>query len=220
MTPKIIFIAAVTHAAIEACRSKLASLMNTYRSIKDVPIQWLDDVVVEVVTQASTHQLPDRRTSRPIVNIYAGTIYQVSRSQRAIVMISEAVFKLYNFSKRASMEVDVLVIDEAGQISLASTALVLRSLSKQGRIIIAGDSEQLAPILSAEYPKLSPSPLFGSVLDCLMAAPSAVTQDPSKIDMDSSIPQILSSQDTIVQLTENFRCVKWRSTCAHCLYQV
>ncbi|PPQ63036.1 hypothetical protein CVT24_005982 [Panaeolus cyanescens] len=187
-TPKIIFIAAVTHAAIEACRSKLVALMDAYRSIEDLPIQWLDDVSVEVVTQASTHRLPDKKSSRPIVNIYAGTIYQ-----------------LYNFSKRCSMEVDAVVIDEAGQISLASTALVLRSLSANGRIIIAGDSEQLAPILSAEYPKLLPAPLFGSVLDCLMSTHSASKQGGVPIDMDSSMPQIPSSQETIVQLTENFR---------------
>jgi hypothetical protein len=108
------------------------------------------------------------------------------------------------------MEVDCVIIDEAGQISLGSISLVLRSLSEKGRIIIAGDSEQLAPILSAQYPILRRNALFGSVLDCLMSSRPSVdsgagegVRSPSPSLGDDLEPS--SSQGTIVQLTENFR---------------
>ena len=72
---KIIFITAVTHAAIEACRSKLLRLMEAYRSIDSLPSQWLDDIGVEVVSRGSDHPAPHSGGS--LVQIYAGTIYQV-----------------------------------------------------------------------------------------------------------------------------------------------
>jgi hypothetical protein len=73
--PKIIFITAVTHAAIEACRSKLLRLMDAYRSIDSLPSHWLDDVRVEVVSRGNDHTAPQNRGS--LVQIYTGTIYQV-----------------------------------------------------------------------------------------------------------------------------------------------
>ena len=66
---------AITHAAIEACRSKLVRLMDAYRSIADMPSEWLTDTVVEVVSNGNDHPAP-RKTGR-IIHIYMGTIYQV-----------------------------------------------------------------------------------------------------------------------------------------------
>lgn len=103
------------------------------------------------------------------------------------------------------------MIDEAGQLSLGSAALVLRSLNPNGRIVIAGDSEQLAPILAGQYPRLK-SRLFGSILDCLMDLSSSLHDEditntsPAGPSSPAGFSEITSSQDTtIVQLTENFR---------------
>ena len=104
------------------------------------------------------------------------------------------------------MEVDCVIVDEAGQISLGSVSLVIRSLSPQGRIIIAGDSEQLAPILSAQYPLLKSHALFGSVLDCLMH--SKPVHDDSAHPTSQGLVEAIeggASQSSIIQLTENFR---------------
>jgi hypothetical protein len=49
--------------------------MDTYRSIDSLPNQWLDDVKVEVVPRGSDHAAPQSTGS--LVQIYAGTIYQV-----------------------------------------------------------------------------------------------------------------------------------------------
>lgn len=120
---------------------------------------------------------------------------------------------MYNLSRRFSFQVDCLIIDEAGQLALSSTALVVRSLSSSGRIIIAGDSEQLAPILTAQYPLLD-TRLFGSILDCLMHLSN---RTPNESDDGTLLPPpsypIDASQGSasqigaIVQLTENFRYV-------------
>lgn len=105
---------------------------------------------------------------------------------------------------------ECVVIDEAGQLSLGLAALVLRSLGPNGRIVVAGDSEQLAPILTAHYPRLK-SRLFGSVLDCLMDhskhsreqrdATVPVTRSASPTEFSETSSQM----STIVQLTENFK---------------
>jgi ATP-dependent exoDNAse (exonuclease V) alpha subunit len=109
--------------------------------------------------------------------------------------------------------VDCVIIDEAGQLSLGLAALVLRSLLPEGRVLISGDHEQLAPILTAQYPRLK-SRLFGSILDCLMdlSGPSQDEADNTRPLPRSSSPtefsETASSQiSTIVQLTENFRSV-------------
>lgn len=117
--------------------------------------------------------------------------------------------QLYNFAKNRNFEVDTLVVDEAGQIALGSLSLVMRSLSPTGRLIVAGDSEQLAPILSAQYPLLLERCLFGSVLDSLMysrASRMKGTQSRT-LDVAGSFDDVISSQGTVVQLTENFRFV-------------
>ncbi|KAK7057619.1 AAA-12 domain-containing protein [Favolaschia claudopus] len=191
-TRKIIFITAMTHAAIEAVLSKLFNLRNCYTSIDSLPTDWLNKVKIEHVLKGHDHPGPSK--SDPSMSlVYAGTVYQ-----------------LYNFSKRHSFDVDVCVIDEAGQLALSSAALVLRSLASKGRIVVAGDSEQLAPILTAQYPQLQSRLLFGSILDCLMhlsklpARNLQLSQPPLSPTL-SDYSSMSSSQGTVVQLTENFR---------------
>jgi ATP-dependent exoDNAse (exonuclease V) alpha subunit len=110
------------------------------------------------------------------------------------------------------MSVDCVVIDEAGQLSLGHGALAMRSLSPDGRIILAGDSEQLAPILAAQYPKLG-TRLFGSILDRIMHLATYQDTNAPSAEVESVIPSedtedlSLSQSSAIVQLTENFRCV-------------
>ncbi|KDQ50871.1 hypothetical protein JAAARDRAFT_211450 [Jaapia argillacea MUCL 33604] len=187
-TRQVVFITAMTHAAIEACLKKLSYLMESYRRIEGFSAEWLDNVQVEHVLKGGEHPAPSARSSN--VFIYAGTVYQ-----------------LYNFSKRCSLEADCVIIDEAGQLSLGLTSLVLRSLRPHcGRVIIAGDSEQLAPILTGKYPTLE-SRLFGSILDCVMhmASPEEGQIVPQVVSEPMASPETSSQISTIVQLTENFR---------------
>ncbi len=74
------------------------------------------------------------------------------------------------------------MIDEAGQLALGYASLVLQALRPNGRVIVAGDSEQLAPILASQYPQLG-TRLFGSILDCLMhkSRPSPDENEPTEL---------------------------------------
>lgn len=117
--------------------------------------------------------------------------------------------QLYNFSKRHTFQVDCVIIDEAGQLSLGSIALVVRSLSPTGRLVIAGDSQQLAPIVTGQYPQSKAQPLFGSILDCIMPPSPTSTgseEEPNSQTLDD-LTEHPSFQESVVQLTENFRWV-------------
>lgn len=63
----------MTHAAIEACLTKLSHLISRYREIPDLPIAWLDHLNIEHVLRGNDHEAP--RTNG--YYIYAGTVYQV-----------------------------------------------------------------------------------------------------------------------------------------------
>ena len=75
-TKQIIYITAMTHAAIEACMSKLEQLCRVYRSIcgLEESIQWLDDISFQHVRVGATHPPPSKHS----IHIYAGTVFQVS----------------------------------------------------------------------------------------------------------------------------------------------
>lgn len=116
-------------------------------------------------------------------------------------------FQLYTFSKKHGVKANCVVIDEAGQLGLGPAALALRALAADGKVVIAGDSEQLAPILTTQYPQTE-AHLFGSILDCLMSKLSkedtmTLASAPPSISMTQS-----SLESMIVQLTENFRQVQ------------
>ncbi|KAH8828421.1 hypothetical protein DL96DRAFT_1603184 [Flagelloscypha sp. PMI_526] len=190
---KIVFLTAMTHAAISALVGKLTFLRGSMEGIESYQNVWLKKFDVQHVLKGSDHPSPPRSGEDDgITIVYAGTIWQ-----------------LYNFSKRnSSIAVDTLIIDEAGQVSLSATALVFRSLTPNSRVVIAGDSEQLAPILAGSYPQMSGTrPLFGSILDCVMfSASMKVTEELFDLgSQEAEEFEVMSSQGTVVQLTENFR---------------
>eukprot|EP01116_Phalansterium_solitarium_P012727 TRINITY_DN2925_c0_g3_i1.p1 TRINITY_DN2925_c0_g3~~TRINITY_DN2925_c0_g3_i1.p1 ORF type:complete len:622 (+),score=120.63 TRINITY_DN2925_c0_g3_i1:1848-3713(+) len=67
---------------------------------------------------------------------------------------------------------DVLIIDEASQLSVADASLPFACLraAPEPKIIVAGDALQMPPILKGRYDE-DPMRLCGSVLDCLMRGP-------------------------------------------------
>ncbi|KAF7315520.1 AAA-12 domain-containing protein [Mycena indigotica] len=177
----IVFITAMTHAAIDAVEKKLVHLIACYKAIDGLPVEWLDHLRLERVLKGNEQAPPPASGSV----FYLGTVYQ-----------------LYNFSKRYNFQVDMCVIDEAGQLALSSAALVLRSLAPAGRIVVAGDSQQLAPILTGTYPNRF---LFGSILDGLMQLSKLPVSGHHPLPSSPTASDYSASQDTIVQLTENFR---------------
>ncbi|KAF8584285.1 hypothetical protein K439DRAFT_1153217 [Ramaria rubella] len=133
---QIVFVIAMTHATIQACLSKLQKIIDRYRQVPDLSLEWLEDLQLEHVLTGSAHskpKIPSAQKShaddvpKPRTWIYAGTVYQ-----------------LYAFGKWLERGVDCIVIDEAGQLGLFAASLVLRALSNTngiwgGKIVIAGD---------------------------------------------------------------------------------
>lgn len=63
---------------------------------------------------------------------------------------------------------DVVVIDEGSQLTVADSALAIRRLHVDGRLVIAGDDRQLPPIVQGDYPEVDDEPvLHRSILECL-----------------------------------------------------
>lgn len=48
---------------------------------------------------------------------------------------------------------DLIVLDEASQVDVATSTLIITKMSKEGRVVVAGDDRQLPPIHQAEAPK-------------------------------------------------------------------
>lgn len=174
-----IFVTAMTHAAIEAIFGKIKSLMVKYRALKVLDSTWLDRIHLERVLVGSTHKGPTKRD----IYIYAGTTFQ-----------------LYKFCDKVNIKANMIIIDEAGQLALGTAALAIRWLSERGKLVLAGDHEQLAPILGASYPHSEPIPLFGSILDMLMEKESGLGIAETNMESQES-----NFDKPVVQLLENFR---------------
>jgi hypothetical protein len=184
----IILVTATTHAAIEAIVGKINTLIGHYRGLKERDSSWLDSISLQRVFSGATHSAPTEGK----VHIYAGTTYQ-----------------LYKFCEKAKLMANLIIIDEAGQLALGTAALVIRWMSPRpgsSGLILAGDKEQLAPILGNIYPDNGEElPLFGSVLDLLMGRKYsglkvAETLPNSQIQLEER-----KDDGAIVQLLENFR---------------
>ncbi|KAL0060392.1 hypothetical protein AAF712_012843 [Marasmius tenuissimus] len=185
-----VFITAVTHAAIDALLNKLRYLIECCRSIRGFNSDWVDALQIEHVISGRRSSLTGHRG----IKIFVGTIYQ-----------------LYNLAKESDLEVDLILIDESGQLALNNASLVLRALRPTGKVVLAGDQEQLSPIFSAQYPTLESGPLFCSVLDRLLhfsmrsREPFLLNDDGSRLPSDSSMRDNAIGQGSVVQLEENFR---------------
>lgn len=70
---KVVFLTAMTHAAIEACLAKLYQLVERYREIPDLSTSWLDKIKIEHVVKGNDHNPPVAEFDY----VYAGTVYQV-----------------------------------------------------------------------------------------------------------------------------------------------
>lgn len=74
LSPKIVFVTAVTHAAIDAVLKKLTYLIQCYRSIDSLPNEWLDKIFIEHVKNGNEHAAPSVSSA---FSLFAGTIFQV-----------------------------------------------------------------------------------------------------------------------------------------------
>jgi hypothetical protein len=90
---------------------------------------------------------------------------------------------------------------------------VIRFLSERGKLVLAGDHQQLAPILGTYPESQGTPPLFGSILDTLMSGHRELRRAPLGNRADSTDAQTTEESDgMVVQLVENWRCAYSRCT--------
>lgn len=112
----LIFLTAVTHAAIQACIKKLNTLMEAYRLFPGMKLDWLDNVKLERVQSGALHPAPEDKNA---TYIYAGTVYQVSLP---------IIAKRENIAKIS----DISCITSATEFTVLSTASLLMKLDNLG----------------------------------------------------------------------------------------
>ena len=109
----MVWITAVTNAAIEMFVSKFEFLCDRVRAIPNLQKEWLDEVKVLRLTAGAKPDLPKSRFV-----IAAGTVWQ-----------------LWNWNEKHRRPVNVLIIDESGQMNVGTAALAIRWLHVDGRLI-------------------------------------------------------------------------------------
>jgi AAA domain len=109
----VVWMTAVTNAAIAMFLSKLNFLRERIRAIPHLSHAWLDQLTVENVTSAYKPPLPKGR-----LTIIAGTVWQ-----------------LWTWADGKPCTADMLIIDEAGQMNVGTAALAIRRLKASGRLV-------------------------------------------------------------------------------------
>jgi len=103
--------------------------------------------------------------------------------------------------------IDLLVIDEASQLLISHACVGLSLLKEGGRLVVAGDHEQLGPVLKGDYPREDPAEarLVSSILDLVRGA-TLDPRDPHR----AGVP--------MCQLLENFRMCEALTAASRAVY--
>ncbi len=109
----VVWMTAVTNAAIDIFLSKFRFLCDRVRSIPHLSAEWLDALTIRRIDGRNNHSFPQSRLS-----LAAGTVWQ-----------------LWKYHDLQSHTPTVLIIDEAGQMNVGTAALVMRWLDDNGRLI-------------------------------------------------------------------------------------
>jgi AAA domain len=110
----IVWMTAVTNAAIHQFLRKFEMLMDKIRAIPHLQKDWLDEVSIVHLTSGKQSVVPPPGRLR----VVAGTVWQ-----------------LWKREERIHEKADILVIDEGGQMNIGTAALVIRWLKDNGRLI-------------------------------------------------------------------------------------
>jgi hypothetical protein len=109
----IVWMTAVTNAAIEIFVQKLEFLRDRIKAIPNLKKEWIDALSILRITSGPKPPLPKGR-----LTVAAGTVWQ-----------------LWNWNEKYGHTANVLIIDEAGQMNVGTAALAMRWLNDNGRLI-------------------------------------------------------------------------------------
>lgn len=147
-----VLITAMTNAAIDNCLNKLVELQETHQVVKE------DFLIGKLVGEplSSVSSIDPKNVQRDLADeslvVLGGTVWQARKTSPD------------NYAY------DLVVIDEGSQLRVADSAIAIRRVGPGGRLLVAGDDKQLAPIVQAEYPIAEEGlPLHRSILEALRA---------------------------------------------------
>lgn len=192
-TPSLqVLITAFTHTAIDNLLDKMRDLLAIAQLVEGEALgEWRAQVQIEKL--GSETRL---RPTQPLV-VFGATTWKVHKSY---------------FDKKPAF--DILVVDEASQLPVADAGIAVSCLKLEGRLIVCGDTLQLAPILRTDYPNAAGSMepvLHRSLLECLLRD----SQGRPLADLLQSRPEATPLLD---MLNENFRMNGQLSDFTKCLY--
>lgn len=151
--PFRVLVTAFTHAAIDNLLRLTARLQDRFGIVQEgLPLGKLDrSTLAEMgeVEVVPAREAGDWLDDHPIA-VAGGTVWGLRKG-----VAPEAA--------------DVLVIDEASQLKVPESAIAIRRLAPEGRLLIAGDHRQLPPIVQAAYPDPEEGEplLHRSIFECL-----------------------------------------------------
>lgn len=148
--PLRVLVTAFTHAAIDNCLRKLDELQRTIGVVRGG---------LAVHKMAAAGDAPVPRMHPKEIADFLGTT--------PIAVVGATVWQARKVSPE-EIRYDVVVVDEASQLEVAESAIPIRRLKPNGRLVIAGDDRQLPPIVAGNYPvPEGESLLHRSILEAL-----------------------------------------------------
>lgn len=143
-----LLVTAFTHHAIANVMKKVAELANEY-GLDDNAILLRQ---VEGSGSSAYDDLPERVVLADKKQL--GTLLDV---ENRCVVVGSTVWGLYSGMKEAGGAVrqwfDVILVDEASQMKLPDALIALSASKLNANIILAGDDQQLPPIIHGAYPE-------------------------------------------------------------------
>lgn len=150
--PFRVLLTGFTHSAIDNCLKKLAEIQRTSRVFQgDFPIAKL-----------SRTTLPDMDDVQ-VVDDKAGYAWA---KKFEICTVGSTVWAMRKGFPSESA--DLVVIDEGSQVRVPEASIAVRRMASDGRLLIAGDDQQLPPIVQGSYPDDADELLLHrSIFECL-----------------------------------------------------
>jgi len=109
----VVWMTAVTNAAIEMFVKKFEFLRDRIRAIPNLDKRWLDALSIVRLTAGTKPDIPPTR-----LTLMAGTVWQ-----------------LWNWNEKKKQTANVVIIDEGGQMNVGTAALAIRWLDVHGRLL-------------------------------------------------------------------------------------
>lgn len=218
-------IVACTHRAVDEVMQRIRDLHKLLKEqVQESYGGWRDEMIIHKHDSGDT-SVASTAANGPTPCVIGGTVWAISKLHAS-----------------CDGKFDILMVDEGSQLLAADAAIVSSLLAPGGRLVVAGDHLQLAPVQKVKYPSPSSSstaaaalesmPVQGSILECMRAAAAIIAASQAASSSGSagagataslsSQASSASSQPAIkgleAQLFECYRMNEWLCSFSKPLY--